>query len=80
VGVPPKELPFFPKRATILRMTPLDNASFDIAGTMLSSRVDPLNMRAQLGTAGYDPITRIDFERFSERKTGRPIGLLRGRK
>lgn len=51
-----------------------------IVPNISSLPVFPINMRIWKLVYAWDPINALAFERFSEHKTGRPIGLLRGRR
>jgi len=78
--VPTKYLPRFPRQA-VVKATGVSGsfATISIAYPMLTTSFAPANMQVFKRTLLYDPIAQLDFERFSEHKTGRPIGLLRGR-
>lgn len=74
-------LPKFPRRARILQKKTVDgNANYQIAyGLPGGVSVEPQNGRCQILPKQYSPISLWYFERFSEHKTGRPFGSLRGR-
>lgn len=78
----PSTLTNFPRKALVTALTgiaPLQAAQIKYnlpGGTSQFAK----NMRAFTYTPAYSSITQWFFERFSEHKTGRPFGSLRGRK
>jgi hypothetical protein len=74
-------LPRFPRRTRILGISVVDGvANYQIAYALPGGvTVEPQNMRCQILPKLYAPISLWYFERFSEHKTGRPFGSLRGR-
>jgi hypothetical protein len=81
-GVPGTQLPKFPKTpygVRIFQIRPDDYSSIPIQyGLPSGATVFPTKMKATNVAYTYDPIVNWTFERFSEHKTGRPFGALRG--
>jgi hypothetical protein len=86
-GVPFDDLPGFPRRATVVALSDANPFTVTIAYRFRNTQaVHPKNMRIQQTAYAYEfikPATSTTggwiFERFSEHKTGRPFGSLRGR-
>lgn len=77
----PKSLPRFPRKAVITNAVRVDDVwwyflQYGLPGGVF---VDPPTMRVTPSSYAYSVISRWAFERFSEHKTGRPFGSLRGR-
>jgi len=90
--VPGDALPGFPGKAVVLEMNPGGVSGVRISYNMRGSpTVFPPSMQLTALVYDYPVISRVDtgffsilsspltIERFSEHKTGRPFGLLRGR-
>jgi len=80
-GMPSATVPHFPRVVTVVsRNTVGENIGVVVAFRKLAGgRVWLSKARATGLIYAYDPITDYQFERFSEHKTGRPFGQLRGR-
>jgi hypothetical protein len=79
------QLPGFPSNPTVIGVNVAAPPSIRIPYFLREqATVFPLSMRLTGVSYSYSPAVKIDtsgpiFERFSEHKTGRPIGQLRGR-
>lgn len=80
-GIPTDKLPRFPRTAEVLGTLLVDGeTSYKVAYAIPGGvSVTPKNMRLTKLLYAYDNINDWDFERYSEHKTGRPFGSLRGR-
>jgi len=79
-GAPAQTLPRFPRIAQITAVGDAGTPGIFIAYHKLSGgNVTVRKMRFAALTYSYEPITSYQFERFSEHRTGKPFGLLRGR-
>lgn len=79
-GAPSTYLPKWPRIAQIVARTAGAPWELTIAYRVPSqSNLIPAKMRLTQFTPAYDAITTGEFERFSEHKTGKPFGMLRGR-
>jgi len=79
-GVPSRSLPRWPRVAQITGRTAVAPFRFSIAYRIPGGIVNaPTKMRVTPYVTNYDPILAYQFERFSEQKTGKPFGALRGR-
>ena len=77
----PSSLPRWPRKAEIVGSETLDAftrwmVSYGLAGAI---PVFPAKMKVTFATYSLEVISLWQFERFSEHKTGRPFGSLRGR-
>lgn len=82
LGIPTDDLPGFPRKAVVVgQSSGGGNYSFIIAYRFRASSTPwiPKNLRFVPTTNNYDVISTWTFVEFSERKTGRPIGVPRGR-
>jgi len=79
--IPSRLLPGWPRIATIIRVTGIaPDFDYHIAYALPGGvAVDPKGLRLTPVLYNHDPIAEQQFERFSEHKTGRPFGTLRGR-
>ena len=81
VGGIPSSLPRFPRKVEILSLTTIAGLPhYEIAYQLPGGvGVAPKNLRVTLHVPATVPLDIWQFERFSEHKTGRPFGSLRGR-
>jgi hypothetical protein len=80
-GIPSGQIPGFPRNVQILdKVVEAGFTYYKVAYALPGgSTVNPRNMQVTTLVPVYDPIEGHQFERFSEHKTGRPFGSLRGR-
>lgn len=80
-GIPSGSLPRWPRQLVIQAITLNgDIRTYEVSYALPGGvSVFPDNMRVTKLQYAYDPIADWDFERYSEHKTGRPFGSLRGR-
>jgi hypothetical protein len=80
-GIPSALLPRFPRNAQIAAKSIVGGeTTYSVAYALPGGvNVSAKNLRVTTLLPAYEPIADWQFERFSEHKTGRPFGLLRGR-
>ena len=79
-GIPASGAPRFPRVAQIIQRQTVGGKFLTIAYRLLvGGNVSTPRGRLTPLVYGYDPILTGQFERYSEHKTGKPIGSLRGR-
>lgn len=79
-GIPTRQVPKWPRVAMIAGHNSVEDVGVIIPYALPGGKtIIPDRMTMQWYLVQYENIGQYDFERFSERKTGRPFGQLRGR-
>jgi len=79
VGINKRDLPYWPRVATVVSQEGGPPWKMTIPYRLNWTTYGPINMRVTLATPALEAIETLEFERYSERRSGRPFGSLRGR-